>query len=489
MDTLPPKRTDMIDQRDETAVNSEPAAELDPALIERARKLFEVDSIEYGHPSTYLGYVYLQELDSVERLDKNSDEDVPVPDERVVIGRAINAVKGSLGIIDELSYEGEDLFTDRFVGEELLLRLLQRCRSIGKIVDQAESELEEQKALHHSGKISEDVLLDAYEKTLFLNNRYISAANTIKLIELLSGDKHHSKMMVSIRGQERADERMGRSILQTSATDLSTKTEATKDYLFALAARNPSTMRRDVLRQVNVIRSGELDALILPEYPDESEEQDALPDIDVDFELLRGEELNFHILPGDTNLRDLSEDVYKESTDEEKVWVDLGRIQVLEEVRQLFGKDKCYFARGTHSGATYAHGDHERIAEDFIVLVMQNHDKTGTVISEDALAISPISRRHAAFYMRQDASEGLSWREVFSLTKEDAKDLGVRKLKFISPVGMDVYEAMREKVFALATCPPEEFCDELRYDERRKQYVTRRTHLRRALAAATSQMV
>jgi hypothetical protein len=190
------------------------------------------------------------------------------------------------------------------------------------------------------------------------------------------------------------------------------------------------------------------------------------------------QELQFEILPGDTNLRELSERVYDESSDAEKVRVDLGRIQVLEEMRTLFGEDHCYFARGEAGGNCYTDENGESINEDFIILVMQHHDETGQVAREDALAISPIARRHAVFYMRQDASEGLSWREVYRLTKKHAQDLGVRKLKFVAPEGIDVYTSMKEKLFTLATCRTEDFHSDLRYDAKTGTYVPKTQKIR-----------
>lgn len=242
------------------------------------------------------------------------------------------------------------------------------------------------------------------------------------------------------------------------------------------AHSNPSSYRHNLLRQLDTIASEPFDAFV-PNIAD-TDEETSLPDIDVNFEILANQELDFTILPGDTNLRQLSEELFDESTDTEKEKVDLERIKILEDMRQIFGEDKCFFARGKQSGRQYKTEAGETINEDFIVLVMQNHDANGQVTSEDALAISPISRRHAAFYTRQDASEGISWREIFSLKKREALSFGARKLKFVANEDHNPYQAVKEKVFALATCLPSEFNEELRYNAKKKLYETRSSRIR-----------
>jgi hypothetical protein len=244
------------------------------------------------------------------------------------------------------------------------------------------------------------------------------------------------------------------------------------------AQSNPSSYRHTLLRQLDIIASEPFDVFTFTDSEIDSAEEISLPDVDVDFEILANQELDFTILPGDTNLRQLSEELFNESTDTEKEKVDLERIKILEDMRQIFGEDKCFFARGKQSGRQYKTGANETIDEDFIVLVMQNHDVNGQVTSEDALAISPISRRHAAFYTRQNASEGISWREIFSLSKTDARYFGARKLKFIGNEDHTPYEAVKEKVFALATCLPGEFNEELRYNPKKKLYETRSSRIR-----------
>lgn len=78
---------------------------------------------------------------------------------------------------------------------------------------------------------------------------------------------------------------------------------------------------------------------------------------------------------------------------------------------------------------------------------------------EDAVAISPWKGEHATFVVRADSGAQRSWRTVLTRTKEEAKELGARRLVFKGnpDYGIDAYEAMFQKVIALFTCEPEHF--------------------------------
>lgn len=78
---------------------------------------------------------------------------------------------------------------------------------------------------------------------------------------------------------------------------------------------------------------------------------------------------------------------------------------------------------------------------------------------EDAVAISPWKGEHATFVVRADCGAQRSWRTVLTRTKEEAKELGARRLVFKGnpDYGIDAYEAMFQKIVALFTCEPEQF--------------------------------
>lgn len=166
--------------------------------------------------------------------------------------------------------------------------------------------------------------------------------------------------------------------------------------------------------------------------------------------------LDVSILPSDTNLRELAEQIFRESSDAEKSKVDLARVELLAQVRELVGKDRCYFARGKKSGKEAQTADGGTISEDYIILVMQVLASGGGVATEHALAISPIARKHAAYMVRGDVSED-SWRHVLALTKQGAQDAGARRIQFRSFGSELPTETTYKKIDSLLTCSPEDF--------------------------------
>jgi hypothetical protein len=223
---------------------------------------------------------------------------------------------------------------------------------------------------------------------------------------------------------------------------------------------NASEAKGKLRKFFATVQSGEYDGLI------NAGQFGAIDDALAAYRLLpesyKEQHLDFRVLPPDTNLRELAQNVFDESTDSEKTHVDLRRIAVLAQVRELAGANKCYFARGLRSGRTVASETGERIDEDYIVLVIQHFDQHSQVTGEDALAISPIARKHAAYLVRHDVSDGVGWRDIFQLTKNDARQLGARRLKFTTPSGQDRYAAMQEKIFSLLTCDTDQFMGELK---------------------------
>jgi len=283
---------------------------------------------------------------------------------------------------------------------------------------------------------------------------------------------------------------------QLRRPELFTDTPEAVDYLeqevrfVRTAAENPNRTRYETQRILKRVMSEDMQNL-LSEYdfaddlPDETGTAIHQEDVEI-FHGAKEQELDFTVLPAGSTLLEHAQGIVSESTAGEKAQVDLGRLQVLEAVRDMVGPEHCYYARGKRTGKTFAGDDGDRVDEDYIVLVMQNHDKTGAVLSENALAISPIARRHATYVVRDDVSEGISWREIFNLSKDDARDLGARRVKFTSAAGRDPYEALQEKLFTLLTCKPEEFNTDLlaRPDG---SYVMYRRRLGKAAATLVSQ--
>ncbi|KXF54876.1 hypothetical protein AXA44_39730 [Rhodococcus sp. SC4] len=184
------------------------------------------------------------------------------------------------------------------------------------------------------------------------------------------------------------------------------------------------------------------------------------------------EQLDFQILPPGTVLKDLAYRIARRSLVAAGAEVDLKRVGVLEKMQAFFGDEQCVFARGKSSGRGFSDSSGRNIDEDYIVLVMRHFDDAGAVVAQDALAISPIAGKHASFYVREAACHR-SWREVFAHCKHDASALGARRLLFKQPHGTNPYDAMCEKVIALATCHPDDFRKPLQFLPDTKKYTLR----------------
>lgn len=173
------------------------------------------------------------------------------------------------------------------------------------------------------------------------------------------------------------------------------------------------------------------------------------------------QELDFKILPEGTILREAAETIARESTAGERARVDLNRLTVLEAIRQHVGEGRSYYVRGKPRGAM-RDADGALINQDYIGLVIQNYGEDGaTVVSEDCLAISPIARKHAGFLARYDASEGIPWRDVLTMPKNDAVMVfNARRIRFDPVEGADTYEAYTQKIIALLGCSKDQFMRE-----------------------------
>jgi hypothetical protein len=223
---------------------------------------------------------------------------------------------------------------------------------------------------------------------------------------------------------------------------------------------NPSSARYEAHKQLQALCSDDMIALV--DYGEEvvresyrRKEQEALVG-----EILQSkkQELDYTILPAGTELREVAEQIANESSEYTKAHIDLERLAVLEKVRQRVGPEKCFLMRGKSSGKNMTDTDGTLINEDYIGLIMQHHDDYGNVVREDCLAVSPIARKHAGYIVRQDASEGISWREILALPKQEAiQYFNARRLRFDPVAGQNKYDAYVEKVDTLLSCDKEQF--------------------------------
>ena len=104
----------------------------------------------------------------------------------------------------------------------------------------------------------------------------------------------------------------------------------------------------------------------------------------------------------------------------------------------------------------------------YVVLVVSFEDH-----GEDAIAVSPWKNEHTTYVVR--ASDH-PWKNVLSQTKDEAIQLGARRLHFKANPGydMDEYEAMRETILALMNCSPDEFeTGTLHFDPYQDHYIVR----------------
>ncbi|KWX57045.1 hypothetical protein [Mycobacterium sp. NAZ190054] len=127
--------------------------------------------------------------------------------------------------------------------------------------------------------------------------------------------------------------------------------------------------------------------------------------------------------------------------------IDLGRLKVLKRLEEVFSDATCKI----HRGAFPSSGNDNL----YVVLSLSRPNRSG----EDAVAISPCKGEHATFVVRHDCGSRLPWRVVLAQTKREAKHLGARRLLFTSKSGrgIDVYQAMLEKLVHLLDCEPDEF--------------------------------
>lgn len=174
-------------------------------------------------------------------------------------------------------------------------------------------------------------------------------------------------------------------------------------------------------------------------------------------------ELDWTVLPksedgADASLEQTAREIVAEAQERAergvKIEIDLTRLNILKNLREFWGKDRCEYFRGTlrNKGAT-ASSDRP---DEYIVVVLKELDAHGNVTMEHAVAESPIVGEHAVYVLRGDVAAG-SWREVFSLPKPDALDLGARKLKHTKGDGRPMVDLLTERAATLLRASTEDF--------------------------------
>lgn len=178
--------------------------------------------------------------------------------------------------------------------------------------------------------------------------------------------------------------------------------------------------------------------------------------------------LPFVILPPGERIQSIVGDLRKSARYRDRE-VDFGRVKVLMDLSEMIGPEHCSVYSGIFPSSGRDNG--------YMVLVIAFED-----YGEDAVAISPWKNEHATYVVRPFDHP---WQYVLSRTKDEAIELGARRLHFRpNPEhGMDQYEAMREKILALLGGDPDEFdTGGLHFDPDLDRYVLREGERRRPSA-------
>ena len=185
-------------------------------------------------------------------------------------------------------------------------------------------------------------------------------------------------------------------------------------------------------------------------------------------DLLYGDELfarlDWTVLPvGEYELekaaREIVADAEARAAKGTSVAIDLERLNILKRIREMWGSDKCYYARGQLSGRRRVYIEGQENPDEYIVLVLQQLDGESMVLTEHAIAESPIAGHNALYILRGDVSTDFSWRDIYSLPKEDAREFGARRLKHTKAKddNRSIVEVMTDRVAYLLRVQPEEF--------------------------------
>ncbi|MFF0818092.1 hypothetical protein ACFYVR_23440 [Rhodococcus sp. NPDC003318] len=153
-------------------------------------------------------------------------------------------------------------------------------------------------------------------------------------------------------------------------------------------------------------------------------------------------------------------------------YIDEERLDVLDELIELFGEDRCTLMRGEFNAQNSLDVDTSTIDRTYVILVIKARDEGPW--QEDAIAISPFAGAHGVYYVRSDVSQK-TWQDVLAAGKLSARNSGARSLRFRPRDIHDEYEAMALKLQALSECNAEAFlAGKLTYDELAMDYTVER---------------
>lgn len=171
-------------------------------------------------------------------------------------------------------------------------------------------------------------------------------------------------------------------------------------------------------------------------------------------------EVKWEVLPPGQLLdhaREIVEGLMEQAGEHEPPVIDPLRLRTLEKVREEWGADSAYYMKGALKRRHTVRDGQKECPDQYIVLILQDKDADGNII-EHAVAESPIAGPHAMYVYRQDVNPEVSWREVMSLNKAEARKLGARPLKHSSGLeNGELVATMAERTSILLAATPEEF--------------------------------
>jgi len=169
------------------------------------------------------------------------------------------------------------------------------------------------------------------------------------------------------------------------------------------------------------------------------------------------EQLNWQILPPG-ELVNYAGDIIQANQSEtsgSQPYVDLNRLNILENLRQWWGPERSYYAKGVRTGRRNVKNEFIEVPDEYIMLILQVCDQCGVLLYENAIAESPIAGHNALYIQRFDAN-GWQWQELMTHPKSDVLAMGARRLMH-DPADPYMVHNMTERTKILLTVHPQAF--------------------------------
>jgi len=184
------------------------------------------------------------------------------------------------------------------------------------------------------------------------------------------------------------------------------------------------------------------------------------------------EQLNWALLPpGEMkhHARDILQSKQRESGGQS--YIDINRLNILENLRQWWGPDNSYYVKGLRTRRRNVKGEFEEIPDEYIMLILRTFDQNGTFLYENAVAESPVGGHNALYIQRYDVN-GWQWSELMAYPKNDVQAMGARRLVH-DPSDPYMIHNMTERAKTLLTIHPQAFLNgEFRgFDQEGKPYL------------------